>query len=319
VTTSPSASVATRLLNPALALPSIVLAIVVFGALTTPDFFNADNARAVLINASVVGVVAVGMTPVTLSGNFISLGAQQSTMLAAIVFLYGISSGWGFGGTVLLLLVLMLAVGLLQGLIVAAGLNPIITTLAAGSIIYGTVTILTDGKVVTDGGADLAWLGSSAPLGIPTAVYVFVAFTAIMTFAVDRTTIGRRLILTGANRLTAGISGISARITTVWAFLALSLGCLVAGVLLGAQLGQATSSDLETLTTDVVAAVLVGGTAIQGGEGSPLRSAVGAVIIALLSNVMLLHDASTGTRLTVTGLLVVIVVAALQLLRRRSR
>jgi ribose transport system permease protein len=301
-----------------LGLPLVLLAIIVIGGLTTPGFLTADNARAILINASVVGIAAVGMTPVTLSGNFISLGVQQTAVLAAVVFLALLDGGWPVLVALLVTVTGLLAIGVVQGLVVAAGLNPVITTLAAGAVIFGVVTAATGGQVVTAPGVDLAWVGNATLLGLPVAVYAFVLFTALITWMMTRTIVGRRVLLLGANRATARLSGVPVRATTVAAFIALSLGAALAGVITAAQLGQATSSDLSDLTINVVVAVLVGGTAIAGGEGSALRSAVGAVIIAMANNLMLLQNLPTGGRLALTGVLAAAVVTVLQLLRSRG-
>jgi len=88
-------------------------------------------------------------------------------------------------------------------------------------------------------------------------------------------------------------------------------------VLNGARYGQATAVFFPDLTINVIAAVLVGGTAIQGGRGSPLRSACGAVLIAVIANMMVLNDFSTGGRMAVQGGVVVVIVVLLDFLRRR--
>lgn len=297
-------------------LPILLVVLVVVATITTGDFMTFDNIRAILINTAIVGIVAVGMTPVTLSGNFFSLGAGQSTMLAATVFLVIVGAGSPVALAALVAIVVLVAVGIVQALVVAAGLNPVITTLAVGSIIYGLVTFATGGSVVTAQGADIGWLATGSFLGLPLPVYVFFVFTLIVWFLVDRTVAGRRITLVGSNRESARISGINVRTTTIWAFVMMSLGMGIAGVLSAAQLGQVTSGDLTSLTIDTVAAVLVGGTAIQGGEGSPIRSAVGALIIVILGNVMLLHGLPTGLRMLGVGALVVVVVSVLHVLRK---
>lgn len=297
-------------------LPLLLLILVIVASVSTSDFLTFDNLRAILINTAIVGIVAVGMTPVTLSGNFFSLGAAQSTMLATTVFLVIAATGAPVPLGMFAAVVVLVAVGVVQALVVAAGLNPVITTLAVGSIIYGIVTFATGGSVVTANGADIGWLAKGSFLGLPLPVYVFFAFTALIWFFVDRTVAGRRITLVGSNRESARTSGISVRSTTIWAFLLMSVGMAVAGVLSAAQLGQVTSNDLSSLTIDTVAAVLVGGTAIQGGEGSPIRSAIGALIIVILGNVMLLHGLPTGLRMLGVGTLVVVVVSVLHVLRK---
>lgn len=299
-----------------LSLLILLVLLLIVATITTPGFFTFDNLRAILINTSVVGIVAVGMTPVTLSGNFFSLGASQSTMLATLIFLTIVGSGQPIPLAIIVTVVSLIAIGVLQAIVVAAGLNPVITTLAAGSIIFGIATLVTGGKVVTANGASITSIATGSFLGLPVPVYVFVAFTLLVTFLVDRTVPGRRVTLLGSNKESAKISGISTWTTTIWAFGAMSVGIAIAGVISAAQLGQVTPSDLPSLTIDTVAAVLVGGTAIQGGEGSPLRSAIGALIIVILGNVMLLQGLPTGIRTFGVGLLVVIMVSLLHVLRK---
>lgn len=299
-----------------LSLPILLVVLVVVATVSTRGFLTFDNIRAILINTSIVGIVAVGMTPVTLSGNFFSLGAAQSTMLATLVFLTVVGAGQPILLAVVAALVVLIAIGVVQAIVVAAGLNPVITTLATGSIIFGIATFVTGGKVVTANGADIGWIATGGFLGLPLPVYVFFVFTIVVTFLVERTVPGRRVTLIGSNKESAKVSGISAWTTTIWAFVAMSTGMAIAGVVSAAQLGQVTPSDLSSLTIDTVAAVLVGGTAIQGGEGSPLRSAAGALIIVILGNVMVLQGLPTGVRTFGVGLLVVIMVSVLHILRK---
>lgn len=300
------------------ALPLLVAAVFTVSAISTPDFATFANIRAILINTSIVGIIAVAMTAITISGNFFSLGIASSTVLAGIVFLTvsGLTGSAlaGLGAAV----VLSVALGILQGLIVGAGLNPVITTLAVGSVVYGLVAITTKGAVVTAGSVDVGWLATWNLLGIPLPVYVFLSFTAVAWFLTEHTTIGRNIHLVGANRATARNSGISVQATTIWAFIAFGIGLGVAGALNASQLHQIQANDLTGLTMDVIAAVLVGGTAVSGGEGSSTRSAVGALLIVALGNIMLLHGLDHGWRVFLVGAVVMVLVVVLHVLRKVS-
>lgn len=298
------------------ALPLLVLAVIVLAAITTPQFFTFDNARSVLINASVVGILAVGMTPITLSGNFVSLASQGSTVLSTMVVLGLLSIGVPVWLSIVVTLVVSVVVAGVQGLIVAGGLNPVITTLAAGSVIYGVLTVVTRGTFVSAPGSSLAALATTSVIGLPLPVVLFLVYTVAMTLIVSKTVVGRHTLLVGANRSTSEISGVSAARVTLIAFLSFGVGATLAGLITAAQLGQITSGNLASLTTDVIAAVLVGGVSIRGGEGSPVNSAVGAVLISIFSNVMLLQGLDEGSRLALVGALVVVLVIALHLLRR---
>lgn len=289
--------------------------VILVAVLVTPNFLTVDNVRAILRNAAIVGIVAVGMTPVTLSGNFVSLGITQSAMLAMVAFVAMLGAGWGVVPAIVAVIVLLVAVGVLQGAIIAAGLNPVITTLAAGAIIFGVVSELTRGGIVRAGDNAIDW-DQATVAGVPVEVLIFILFTALVSFVMQRTVAGRETTLIGANRATAEISGISFTRVTILAFAIFSVGLALAGILNGAAFGQATAVSFPGLTVDAIAAVLVGGTAIQGGRGSPLRSAGGAILIAVISNMMVLNDFSTGGRLAVQGGVVVVIVVLLDLLRR---
>ena len=285
-------------------------------AAITPDFLNAANFEAILRNTAIVGIVAVAMTPITLSGNFVSLGISQSAMAGMVGFVFLIREGWAQPVAMLAVVAGLVVIGIAQGAIVSAGLNPVLTTLAAGAIIFGIAAELTNGRLISMGENRVGW-GDDVVLGIPLEVLVFAIVTAVVTLLVSKTVIGRQTLLTGANREAASISGISFRTVTIVAFAIFSVGLAIAGILNGAGFGQAEINSLSTLTIDAIAALLVGGVAIAGGEGSPLRSAGGALLIAVISNVMILNNFSTGGRLAVQGGVVVIVVVLLELLRRR--
>ncbi|MGW6458924.1 ABC transporter permease [Streptomyces sp. NPDC055078] len=300
------------------AMPTVFAVLVAVAAATTSDFLTFDNLRGVLINTAVTGIAAVGMTAITLSGNLFSLGAGQSAMLASMLFMSVASAGGSLPLGVVVALVGLVAIGLVQSAAVAAGLNPVVTTIAAGALIYGAVAGLTGGAVVSAPATAVGELSSYDILGIPLPVWVFAAFTGAVWLFVERTVAGRRLVLVGANRETAVMSGVSVRAATAWAFTIMSIGLAIAGIFSASQLGQVTANNLSELTVDAVAAVLIGGTAVSGGEGSAVRSAVGALVIVVLQNVLLLHGLSTGIRVLGEGVLLVAVVSVLHVARRKA-
>lgn len=303
----------------AAALPVILAAVLLIGFLTTAGFATSENLASILVNASIVGIAAVGMTAITLSGSYISLAAQQMVMMGAIAYLLLVQTGLPTPLAMFLSILCVCLAGAAQGVIVAAGFNPVITTLAAGSIIFGIMTAVTGGKVIVAESVTGTFLNQWAFLGVTAPVYVFIVFTAATQWLIVRSVPGRRMKLIGANRATARISGIPLKATTTAAFGLFGLAAAVAGICVASRLGQGSTNDLQTLTFDVLAAVLVGGTAIQGGQGSPLRSAAGAVLIAALSNVMILQGYEVGVRLVISGTLVALVVIALHYLRGGHR
>ena len=290
----------------------VIIAVFVVIVLLTPGFFSVGNIRAILESASVTGVVAVTATLVTLSGNFFSLSTQQSCIFSAVLFAAMIGHGWAVPIALIVVLAAVTLCGVIQGVVVAAGLNPIITTLAAGSIILGGVAGVTQNASVSMGSRSVAWLGIDQFHGVPVAVIVFFVVTAAVWWVAEKTTLGRRTLLSGANRATAEISGISIATVTIWAFAIAGFGAALAGILTASEIGYANTTFFGTATFDVIAAILVGGTAIQGGYGSPLRSAYGAVFISVINNAMLAHQFSGGEQQALEGALVLAVIIFLQ-------
>jgi ribose transport system permease protein len=295
------------------------LAILIAGGLTTAEFLTVDNLLIIVRTASITGIVALGMTFVTLTGNFFSLSLEQTAAMSSIVFAEALAHGYGLAPALVLALLTAIAIGVGQGLVVAAGLNPIVTTLGAGAALYGLAAIATNNEVVNFSTTEADWLGRGRPLGIPTQSWAFVLLTVLATFALVRTRFGRQVYLVGANREAARASGLRVGRTTVIAFTLSALAAGIAGIFTAAQITQAPLTQFNGLNFDVIAAVLVGGTALQGGEGSALRSALGAVFIALLGNFMLLRGTTFGIRTLVTGLIVIAATSAFHLLRTRGR
>ena len=181
------------------------LAILIAGGLTTAEFLTVDNLLIIVRTASITGIVALGMTFVTLTGNFFSLSLEQTAAMSSIVFAEALAHGYGLAPALVLALLTAIAIGVGQGLVVAAGLNPIVTTLGAGAALYGLAAIATNNEVVNFSTTEADWLGRGRPLGIPTQSWAFVLLTVLATFALVRTRFGRQVYLVGTNREAARV------------------------------------------------------------------------------------------------------------------
>lgn len=294
----------------------LLLALIAAAAITTSDFATLDNGRTIIRAAALVGIAAIGLTFVTLSGNLVSLSVEQTAAATGVVLAILLREGWPVIAALVLALALALGLGALQGGVVALGANPIIVTLGAGAGLVGFTAIISNSEGIAVGSGALDWLGAR-PLGLPIPSYAFLAIALLASLFLARRRAGRRIVLVGSNRATAVASGLPVHRTTVLAFALSSITAAVVAVLTVAQFGRADTNQFNGLTFDALAAVLVGGAAIQGGDGSAARTALGAIFIATLSNVLVLHDASYGLRLTVQGVVVVIAVTAFHLLQRR--
>jgi ribose/xylose/arabinose/galactoside ABC-type transport system permease subunit len=291
-------------------LAVLAIAAVAFVAATTHRFLSWDNVKAIFNSASLVGIMALGLTFVTLVGGVASLAVAQTAVVAAMVFLATL--GIGLVPAIAAAIAVGAAVTAAQGVLIGAwNANPVILTIGAGFLIDGFAQEVHGGSIVQPAGGGYATL-NSVPAGIPIAVYVMVALALVFEVVLRRTVLGRRIMLVGENRAAAKAAGIPITLVVTSAFALAGAGFAIGGAFLGA-FNTGASTYLEgTLTFDAIAAVLVGGTAITGGHGSALRTLWGALAIATISDLLLLRGYGTGAQLLLKGVLVAAVVIVTQ-------
>ncbi|HWC78396.1 MAG TPA: ABC transporter permease [Pseudonocardiaceae bacterium] len=300
----------------AIVLGVAALAVLV-AAVTTQRFLTLDNARAILASAAFTGITAIGATLVMIAGSVVSLAASQTATVAAMVFLA--TQQWGLGVAIVVALACGVALTAVQGAVIGFWTaNPIVLTIAAGFAIGGLATWFSGGTPVYAKVPAFDVL-NAVPLGLPLAVYVLLVITVLAQWILRRTTAGRQLYLVGENRAAARAAGLPVGRVTVlaWAFFGACIA--VTGVFLASFTTSANTSLGGNLTLDAIAAVLAGGTAIAGGNGSALRTLGGAVLLSVISDVLLLRGFSTGAQILVKGVLVLAVVVTVHLRSARGR
>jgi ribose transport system permease protein len=305
-----------RLRNIAIVVAAIIL-LVVLGGLTTPSFLTFENLFVVIRAASITGIIALGMSYITISGNLFALSAEELAILSACVFAFMMRDGYGLPTSLFLTLVFSAACGAIQGGIISLGADPIITTLAFGAFFRGVASLVTNNKNIILGTNAAQWLGTGRPLGVPTQSWAFVILTLLAWFVLQKTRFGRQLVLIGANRDAARSTGLRVGQASLVALTIFGVCCGMAGISAASQFGLAVANLFSGLTFDVIAAVLVGGISLRGGQGLPIQAALGAVFIALLQNFMLLHSFTSGQRTLVVGCLVAAATIGFHLIQRR--
>ncbi len=291
--------------------------LIALGGATTPSFLTFDNAMVVIRQASVTGIVALGMSYVTISGNLFALSAEELAILTACIFGWLMRAKFGLALSLLATLIFAGLGGAVQGAVIGLGADPIITTLAFGGFFRGLASVVSGNQNILLGTNAAEWLGTARPLGVPTQSWAFLFLTPLAWFVLQKTRVGRVLLLTGANREAARATGLRVDQAGLIGVTLLGICCGMAGISAAAQFGQAVANLFQGLNFDVVAAILVGGIALRGGQGSPIQAALGAAFIALLENFMLLNDLSSGWRMTVVGALVTLATCVFHLLQRR--
>ena len=299
------------------AFMALVAVFVLVGAFTTQGFLTAGNFRSILTSTAFVGIIAVGSTLIMIGGSLFSVSLGMTAALTSILFMYSLQ--FGFVPAVFVALLAGTVVFMMQGAIIGTiGANPIIVTIGAGAIQEGVIGWLSPGDVVPPSGADIDFLARPV-FGLPPSVYVFLAVALVAHYCTRQTRFGMQLYMLGENQAAARAAGLPVAGLTTAAFAVAGFCVAIAGILIAGFTKNVNLQVQGTYTFDVIAAILVGGTAVTGGKGSVARTVVGALIIATIADILLLRGASTGMQILVKGLIVIVVVVLLHLARREGR
>lgn len=293
-------------------LVAFAIALVVLAA-TTQGFFTLDNARAILASVSFVGLLAVGMTVIMISGSFASLSLGTTAAVTAMFFLTSLQFGIAFA--IIATIALGALIGALQGAMVGGwGANPIVLTIAAGAIQEGIAVAVSSGGTVTPDTHAYTFLNDTL-LGLPFSFYVLVAVVAATSWLLRRTRFGSEVKMVGESQEAARAAGLRIGLVGTGVFCLAGVTAGIAGILLGAYNQGATLLLEGSLNYDAIAATLVGGTAIAGGQGSVWRTLLGALVVATITDLLLLRGYSTGIQILFKGLLVIVAVCVVHLRR----
>ncbi|MEV7208098.1 MULTISPECIES: ABC transporter permease [unclassified Streptomyces] len=301
-----------------LTLLGVLAVLVLIGGITQPDsFLDTRNLQLVLTQASVIGVVTVGMTFVIVSGG-IDLSVGAIVALSSVWATTVATQEYGFFGILFTAVVVGVGCGLVNGVLIAFGqVVPFIATLAMLASARGLALQITDGRtqvVTVPGVLDLAERDSYV-LGIPPLVMVFAAVTVIGWLVLNRTTFGRRTVAVGGNAEAARLAGIDVRRQRLYLYLLSGLCCGIAAFLLIALAGSGQNTNGNLYELDAIAAAIIGGTLLTGGRGHILGSVLGVLIFTTITNIFALNNLQTDVQQIAKG---AIIVAAVLVQRRTA-
>ncbi len=288
---------------------AIVLIVLAAVALTTPGFLSQPSILSLLTTVSFIGCVAVGMTLITISGNIMSFALGALVGATAMIFVLAVNwGGFAFG-----LIAALAFAGLsnaLQGFLIGwLRANPIIVSIAALALIYGVAeAFAAHGTIYAAAGTSYGGFKGRIA-GIPVEFAVFLCVAALGQFILSLTTFGRNLFLIGSSFRAAEAVGVRTWRAITGAYLWAGLFTAPAGIMLAIRYDAASMNYGMGYEYDAIAAVLVGGTIIKGGEGSVLRTVAGALIIGVIQVVLVLQGLRTEWQYLIAGLVVLGVIA----------
>lgn len=295
----------------------VLLALFVSLSVASPRFFGGENLANLLDQASVWGIVACGATLTIVSGIFdLSIGSIYAvSAITAVVTTSAAGAPAGFVAAV----AVGAALGAVNGLAVTLGrINSFIATLATAFIFGGFATVITGGKIVTTSDPGFRLMNETLFADITAASWFFIGVAVVTGLLLAATGYGRALYAIGGNREAARLSGLRITLDHI-GVLAISGACAAtAGMIDASRTGSAEASiGGVSLTITAIAATVIGGTSIMGGEGAIWRAVVGVLILVLIGNGFNLLGISAIYQEVVQGVLILLAVVLDQVFRRR--
>ncbi|MDG2013180.1 MAG: ABC transporter permease [Pirellulaceae bacterium] len=281
-----------------------------------PDFLMTDNLVTIAQRITIIGIIAIGMTMVIITAG-IDLSVGSLIALSAVVT--GVLIRDCFGGKEADFVGLWVAAGggilacglagFLTGFLVAAfRLPPFIVTLAMMLLVRGVANVISDQRTIHEIPMAFDTLGKGNFLGIPITVWLMFMLYILAHFVMSRTALGRQIYAVGGNEEVARLAGVRVKRILLIVYTLCGLLSGIGGVIVTSQLRSAKASFgmMDELT--VIAAVVVGGTSLMGGEGKILGTLIGAFIIGVIQNGMNLVHMDDKTQMIVLGLVIVLAV-----------
>jgi ribose transport system permease protein len=295
----------------------VVLCVVLW--ILTPHFLTVSNLLNVLDQTAINAIVAVGMTFVIVSGG-IDLSVGSVLALSGVVLGQALAAGLPVPVALALGLVVGTACGLTNGLLVTWGrLPPFIATLGMMSVARGLALMLAEGRPVSGFDEGFRMLATGRVMGIPSAIVVTIAVYVVAHVVLSRTIFGRATYAIGGNEEAARLSGVAVRFHKTGAFALAGFMSALAAVILTARLNSAQPTAGIMYELDAIAAAVIGGVSLTGGEGTVVGALIGALIMGVLRNGLNLLNVSSFVQQVVIGAVIIGAVFIDTWMRRRRQ
>ena len=247
------------------------------------NFFTAVNLRNVASQSAILGIMASAATLLIVAGNFdLSVGAIfAASGIVTVLVVESSSMPVGVAAGLLTGMVL----GLLNGVIVTRfGVNSFIATLASSLVIGGVILVITGGENTDTTNISFITMSARQFLGLDLMTWVFIVWALLLGYVLARSIYGRYMYAAGGSAVAAQLSGVPVTGIRTATFVVSGLGAAIAGILSASQSGSVPVTAGSNLVLISIAAVVVGGTSIWGGDGAVWRTVVGVVFLSLIDN-----------------------------------
>ena len=285
----------------------------------TPHFLTVSNLLNVLEQTAINAIVAVGMTFVIISGG-IDLSVGSVLALSGIALGSALQAGFAVPVAIALALAVGVGCGLVNGVLVTFGrLPPFIATLGMMSVARGAALMLAEGRPISGFDDGFRMLATERVLTMPAPAIIAALIYAVAHFVLAHTVFGRATYAIGGNEEAARLSGVHVRYHKTAIYGVAGLMSAAAAVILTARLNSAQPTAGTMYELDAIAATVIGGTSLLGGEGTIMGALIGALIMGVLRNGLNLLNVSSFFQQVVIGVVIIGAVLVDMSLKRHAR
>ena len=300
-------------LGSVLASQGILIAFVLFMiafTIANPKFLSADNVLSVIRSSAIIGVIALGVTFVVISGNLdLSVGSMMSFSTIVVLDLHDkIGPLMAIPAMFAMTLCLGAFIGFLVGYL---RLNSLIVTLGMLSAIHGLTLTYSGGQnmdIADKAGTWFGVFGQGDALGIPVPILIFVLLAAVLGMVLAKTPFGRKVYAVGGNGTAATFSGIPRARTVFYCYLISAFCVATAGLIQASRSLGSQNTVGQGLELEVLAAVILGGASLLGGSGTIFKTVIGVLILGFIQNGLLLVGLQFYVQFVVTWIIIILAV-----------
>ncbi|MDF2679447.1 MAG: ABC-type transporter, integral rane subunit [Brevibacillus sp.] len=282
-----------------------IILLFVYLSFSSSYFLDVNNLMNILLQVSISSILAIGMTFVIIGGG-IDLSVGPLTALSSVILGLSIHQGFGVGIPLVLCIVMGAVLGLINGIVIAKCKVPaFIATLGMMSIARGVALYITNGQSIHMFPDSFVAISSGTIGIVPLPVIYALAVALIASFVLNYTKFGRYVYAIGGNKEAVRLSGINTTIIEIWVYIISGITCGIGAIILAGRLNAAQPIAGVGYELDAIAAVIIGGTSLSGGEGKISGTIMGAILIGMLKNGLNLMNVSPFLQQIIIGLVII--------------
>ncbi|MBU5313911.1 ribose ABC transporter permease [Tissierella carlieri] len=292
-----------------------IIGLIIFSVIISilnPRFLTMGNLLNVFRQTSINAIIAAGMTFVILSAG-IDLSVGSILGFSGAVGAKMLASGYNIWLSLLAAIVIGAVAGIVNGIIITKGkVQPFIATLAIMILLRGATMVFTSGRPIPVSGEHISgvfrWIGTGEVLGIPVPIAIMIIVFIVCYYILNHTQYGRHLYAVGGNEEASLLSGVNTAKIKILAYTASGILAAIAGIIVTSRLSSAQPTSGEGYELDAIAAVVLGGTSLVGGQGTIIGTIIGALIIGILNNALNLMDVQSYYQMIAKAIVIIVAV-----------